>query len=54
MLIFIERGPPIYARFKTDISQGYLSDLESGRRIGTSETVAKLAQALDIPVEWLS
>ena len=38
----------------TGISQGYLSDLESGRRTGTPETVAKLAQALDVPVEWLS
>ncbi len=40
--------------FKTDISQGYLSDLEGGRRTGTPETIAKLAQALDVPAEWLS
>jgi hypothetical protein len=40
--------------FKTGISQGYLSDLESGRRTGTPETIAKLAQALNVPVEWLS
>ncbi len=40
--------------FKTGIGQGYLSDLESGRRAGTPETIAKLAQALDVPVEWLS
>jgi mRNA-degrading endonuclease RelE of RelBE toxin-antitoxin system len=39
---------------KTGIGQGYLSDLESGRRTGTPETLAKLAQALDVPVEWLS
>jgi hypothetical protein len=39
---------------RTDIGQGYLSDLESGRRTGTPETIAKLAQALDVPVEWLS
>ena len=39
---------------KTGIGQGYLSDLESGRRIGTSETIAKLAEALDVPVDWLS
>ena len=44
----------MHLSFKTDISQGYLSDLESGRRTGTPETVAKLAQALDVPVEWLS
>jgi len=40
--------------FKTDIGQGYLSDLETGRRAGTPETIAKLAQALDVPVDWLS
>lgn len=39
---------------KTNIGQGYLSDLESGRRMGTPETIAKLAQALNVPVEWLS
>ena len=39
---------------KTGIGQGYLSDLESGRRMGTPETLAKLAQALNVPVEWLS
>jgi hypothetical protein len=36
------------------IGQGYLSDLESGRRTGAPETIAKLAEALDVPVEWLS
>ena len=40
--------------FKTGIGQGYLSDLESGRRTGTPETIAKIAEALDVPVEWLS
>ena len=39
---------------KTGIGQGYLSDLETGRRAGSPETVAKLAEALDVPVEWLS
>jgi Helix-turn-helix len=39
---------------KTGIGQGYLSDLESGRRTGTPETIAKLAEALNVPVEWLS
>jgi hypothetical protein len=38
---------------KTGIGQGYLSDLENGRRTGTPETIAKLAQALNVPVEWL-
>jgi hypothetical protein len=39
---------------RTGIGQGYLSDLESGRRAGTPETLAKLAQVLKVPVEWLS
>jgi hypothetical protein len=44
----------LHLNSKTNISQGYLSDLESGRRAGTPETLAKLAHALDVPVEWLS
>jgi transcriptional regulator with XRE-family HTH domain len=39
--------------FKAGIGQGYLSDLENGRRSGTPETIAKLAEALNVPVEWL-
>lgn len=44
----------LHLSFKTEISQGYLSDLESGRRAGTPETIAKLANALSVPVKWLS
>jgi hypothetical protein len=44
----------LHLNFKTGIGQGYLSDLESGRRTGTPETIAKLAEALSVPVEWLS
>jgi DNA-binding XRE family transcriptional regulator len=44
----------LHLTFKTGIAQGYLSDLENGRRRGTSDTIAKLAQALNVPVEWLS
>jgi hypothetical protein len=44
----------LHLEFKTGIGQGYLSDLENGRRTGTCETIAKLAQALDVPVDWLS
>jgi hypothetical protein len=44
----------LHLSFKTGIGQGYLSDLESGRRTGAPETIAKLAQALSVPVEWLS
>jgi hypothetical protein len=44
----------VHLEFKTGIGQGYLSDLENGRRAGTGETIANLAKALDVPVEWLS
>ncbi len=44
----------VHLEVKTGIGQGYLSDLESGRRAGTPETIAKLALALDVPAEWLS
>ncbi len=40
--------------FMTGIGQGYLSDLENGRRTGAPETIAKLATALDVPVDGLS
>ncbi len=39
---------------KTGVAQGYLSDLESGRRAGAPDTIAKLAHALDVPPDWLS
>jgi hypothetical protein len=39
---------------KTGVGQGYLSDLEHGRRTGTPDTIAKLARALNVPAEWLS
>jgi transcriptional regulator with XRE-family HTH domain len=44
----------LHLNVKTGIGQGYLSDIESGRHAGTRETIAKLAQALNLPVAWLS
>ncbi len=44
----------LHLTFKTGFAQGYLSDLENRRRRGTSDTISKLAQALNVPVEWLS
>ena len=38
---------------RTGLGQGYLSDLESGRRQGTVETLAVIAKALDVPPSWL-
>jgi len=34
-------------------SQGFISDLESGRRTMTAEVRARLATALDVPESWL-
>ena len=36
-----------------DVRQGYLSDLETGRRKGTADTLAALATALEFPEAWL-
>ena len=38
--------------FKTGLSQGYLSDLETGRKKGTPETLAKLTAELEVPAAW--
>lgn len=39
---------------KAGIGQGYLSDLESGRRTGSSEVLQTLAECLDVPAEWIA
>ena len=39
---------------KTGLGQGYLSDLETGRRTRTPDTIATLALALNVPADWLS
>jgi len=36
-----------------DTSQGYLSDIENGKRKVTAELAARLAKALDVPVAWI-
>jgi ribosome-binding protein aMBF1 (putative translation factor) len=36
-----------------NVSQGYLSDIESRRRTGAPETLHRLAEALNIPSQWL-
>jgi ribosome-binding protein aMBF1 (putative translation factor) len=38
---------------KAEIKQGYLSDIETGRRSGSQATIARLAGVLEVPVEWL-
>jgi ribosome-binding protein aMBF1 (putative translation factor) len=36
---------------KTNIGQGYISDLESGRRKGTTAALKKIADALKVPLD---
>lgn len=43
----------LHLAHRTNIAQGYLSDIESGRRKGTDETLKMIAKALDVPTEWL-
>jgi ribosome-binding protein aMBF1 (putative translation factor) len=38
---------------KTAIGQGYLSDLESGRRKGTAAVLKEIARALGVPLDLL-
>jgi len=38
---------------RTGLSQGYLSDLESGRRKGATRSLEAVANALDVPANWL-
>jgi ribosome-binding protein aMBF1 (putative translation factor) len=39
--------------FRTDISQGHLSDIESGRRTGTPAALRKIADILKVPLDLL-
>jgi len=39
--------------FRTDISQGHLSDIESGRRTGTPAALRKIADVLKVPLDLL-
>ena len=42
-----------YISFRTDISQGHLSDIESGRRTGTPAALRKIADVLKVPLDLL-
>ncbi|WP_342358588.1 helix-turn-helix transcriptional regulator [Terrarubrum flagellatum] len=35
------------------VGQGFISDIEAGRRIGADDTLKKLAVALSVPESWL-
>jgi hypothetical protein len=43
----------VYLLFKTGIGQGYISDLESGRRKGTTAALKKIADAMNVPLDLL-
>jgi len=43
----------LHLSFKTDIGQGYISDLENGRRKGTTAAFKKIAAALNVPLDML-
>jgi ribosome-binding protein aMBF1 (putative translation factor) len=44
----------MYLAFKTNISQGHISDIESGRRTGTPSTLRAIATALKVPLDLLA
>ncbi len=39
--------------FKTAIGQGYISDLESGRRKGTTAALKRIAASINVPLDLL-
>jgi len=41
----------LYLSFKTNLSQGYISDLETGRRKGTAAALRLIADALNVPLD---
>lgn len=43
----------MYLSFKTDLSQGYISDIESGRRVGTVAALRRIANVLNVPLDLL-
>jgi len=38
---------------KTNLSQGYISDIENGRRTGTAAALRLIANALEVPLDLL-
>ena len=43
----------MYLHFKTGLSQGYISDIENGRRVGTVASLRLIANVLDVPLDQL-
>jgi DNA-binding XRE family transcriptional regulator len=44
----------LYIAHKTHIGQGYISDLESGRRKGTTTALKKIADVLKLPLDLIA
>jgi hypothetical protein len=45
--------PQEYVSFKTGLSQGYISDVETGRRNGTAAALRLIADVLKVPLDLL-
>lgn len=43
----------LHIAFKTSLSQGYISDIENGRRTGTAAALRLIADALNVPLDLL-
>ena len=43
----------LYISHKTNIGQGYISDLESGRRKGATAALKKIADVLKVPLDLI-
>lgn len=44
----------MYLHFKTGLSQGYISDIENGRRVGTVAALRLIANVLNVPLDLLA
>jgi ribosome-binding protein aMBF1 (putative translation factor) len=44
----------MYLSFKTNLSQGYISDIENGRRVGTPTALRLIADVLKVPLDLLA
>jgi len=45
--------PQMYLSFKTGLSQGYISDVETGRRNGSAAALRLIADVLKVPLDLL-
>jgi hypothetical protein len=43
----------LYLSFRTGLSQGYISDVETGRRKGAASALRRIADALKVPLDLI-